>query len=128
MNPPPLIDALILCKYVHFEEGNPRNFTLVGCFSKLLVESFPATPFFYVYAALTNALGETTIRIAVERLDTGEEIDTYQIPLRFPDKLAMGQLSLRIKDCIFPFDGWYQVTLYADGQWLAQRRLKVTKR
>ena len=127
MNPPPLVDALMLCKYVHFEEGDSRNLTLVGCFSRLLVNSFPATPSFYVYAALTNALGETTIRIAVERLDTGEEINAHEIRLRFPDKLATGHLSLLIKDYVFPVDGWYQVTLYADGQWVAQRRLKVTK-
>ena len=127
MNPPPLAVALLLCKYVHFEEGEAHNVTLVGCFSKLDVESFPATPTVYVYAALTNAEGETTIRIVVERLDTGEDIYVDDISLRFPDKLATGHLSWRIKDCVFPHDGWYQVILYADGQWVAQRRFKVSK-
>jgi hypothetical protein len=128
MNPPPIAVALVLCKYVHFEEGGSRDVSLIGCFSRLGVVSFPATLSFYVYAALTNARGEATIRITIERLDTGEEIDTYQIRLRFPDKLAVGHLSLRIKDCLFPVEGWYQVTLYADGQWVSRRRLKVTKR
>jgi hypothetical protein len=127
MDPPPIAVALMLCKYVHFEEGESHNVSLIGCFSRLGVKSFPATPSFYVYAALTNALGETTIRIAIERLDTGEEINAHVIKLRFSDKLATGHLSLLIKDYVFPVDGWYQVTFYADGQWLTRRRLKVTK-
>ena len=127
MNPPPIAVALMLCKYVHFEEGDSRNVSLIGCFSRLGVASFPAIPSFYVYAALTNAQGETIIRIEVERLDTGEDIYAHEIRLRFPDKLATGHLSSLIKACSFPVDGWYQVTLYADGQWLARRRLKVAK-
>jgi hypothetical protein len=128
MDPPPIAVALMLCKYVHFEEGDSHNVSLIGCFSRLGVESFPATPSFYAYAALTNAQGDITIKIAVERLDTGEDIYVHEVPLRSPHKLATGHLSLRIKDCAFPRDGWYQVSLYADGQWVAQRRFKVTKR
>jgi hypothetical protein len=128
MDPPPIAVALLLCKYVHFEEGVSHNVSLIGCFSRLGVESFPATPSFYVYAALTNALGATTIRIAIERLDTGEEMHAYEIPVQFPNKLATGHLSRLIHECVFPIDGWYQVILYADGQWVAQRRFEVTKR
>jgi hypothetical protein len=58
MDPPPIAVALMLCKYVHFEEGESHNVSLIGCFSRFGVESFPATPSFYVYAALTNALGQ----------------------------------------------------------------------
>src|SRR5262249_47731157 len=128
MDPPPIAVALMLCKYVHFEEGESRNVSLIGCFSKLTVESIPATPSFYVYAALTNALGATTIRIAIERLDTGEKVYAYEFPARFPNKLATGHLSRLISKCVFPVDGWYQMILYADGQWVAQRRFEVTKR
>jgi Family of unknown function (DUF6941) len=128
MNPPPIAVALMLCKYVHFEEGDTHNVTLVGCFSKLDVVNFPQTPSFYVYAALTNAQGESTIRIVVERLDTGEDVYAYDHPVRFPDKLATMHLSKLINKCVFPVDGWYHMILYADGQWVAQRRFKVTKR
>src|SRR5262249_31939727 len=44
MDPPPIAVALMLCRYVHFEEGESHNVSLIGCFSKLGVESFPATP------------------------------------------------------------------------------------
>ena len=127
MDPPPIAVTLMLCKYVHFEEGDSPKVTLVGCFSKLDVESFPVTPSFYVYAALTNALGEPTIRIAIERLDTGEDIYIREIRTQFPTKLDTVHLSLQVKKCLFPVEGWYQATLYADGQWVARRRLKVTK-
>jgi hypothetical protein len=127
MNPPPIAVALMLCKYVHFEGADRRDVSLIGCFNRLEVESFPASLSFYVYAALTGALGDTTIKIGIERLDTGDDIYAREVRVRIPDKLATGQLSLLITKAVFPVDGWYQVTLYADGEWLARRRLRVTK-
>jgi hypothetical protein len=128
MDPPPIAVALLLCKYVHFEEGESHNVSLIGSFSRLGVESFPANPSFYDYAALTNAQGSVTIRIGIERLDTGEEVYASEFPTRFPNKLATGHLSRLITKCVFPVEGWYQVVLDADGQWVAQRRFEVTKR
>jgi hypothetical protein len=54
MVPPPLPLSLILCDYVHREEGPARKMSLIGTFTQLRVASFPATPTFYLYAALTK--------------------------------------------------------------------------
>jgi hypothetical protein len=62
MNPPPIAIGLMLCKYVHFEEGASRNASLIGCFSQLGVKSFPASPLFYVYTVLTNGVGDVTLK------------------------------------------------------------------
>jgi len=44
----------------------------------------------------------------------------------FPDRLAEMRVHFKIQ-CAFPASGWYQVTLLADDEWLAQRRLKLYK-
>ena len=61
----------------------------------------------------------------VTRLDTDEETYTLQRPLRFIERLTEVRLLYRLRDITFPAPGWYQLTLYADGEWLAQRRLHV---
>jgi hypothetical protein len=127
MSPPPVILGLLLCKYVHFEEGAPRNASLIGCFSKLRVKSFPATPPFYLYALLTNAVGDVTMKVTIEGLDTGDELYAREVTGRFLDKLGVHQLSFPIRQCTFPGEGWYQITLFANGDWLAQRRFKVAR-
>jgi hypothetical protein len=127
MNPPPVILGLLLCKYVHFEEGDSRNASLIGCFSKLRVESFPATPPFYLYALPTNAVGEVTMKVMVERLDTGDELYHREGRVTFLDKLGTYQLSSAVRRCTFPDEGWYQINLLADGQWVAQRRFQVSR-
>ena len=57
MIPPPVAVSLTLCNHVMVEEGGTRRVSLIGGFSRLRVTSFPATPAFYVFAALTDGLG-----------------------------------------------------------------------
>jgi hypothetical protein len=111
MNPPPIVVGLLLCKYVHFEEGVSRNASLVGCFNRLVVNEFLATPPFFVYVVLTSGVGDVMVRIGIERLDTGEEIYAHEDRVHFPDKVSTGQLSFPIMRCAFPTAGWYQVVL-----------------
>jgi hypothetical protein len=33
------------------------------------------------------------------------------------------RLNLRVRHCSFPASGYYQFSLLADGEWLAQRRI-----
>ena len=116
----------MLCKYVHFEEGTSQNATLVGCFHQLGVESFPATPRFYIYTVLTNAVGNATIKVLIESLETGAELFAQDnIPIKFNSKLGTVQVSIPVKECTFSAGGWYQVTLLVDGDWVAQRRLRL---
>jgi hypothetical protein len=89
------------------------------------VESFPATPQFYVYAVLTNAVGHATIKVIIESLDSGEVLFSRSAPAHFDNKLSTMQVSLRVADCTFDSPGWYQVTLLVDEEWVAQRRLRV---
>jgi hypothetical protein len=116
---------MTLCDYVIVEERT-KKVSLIGGFTGMRVNDFPSTPSpFSVYAALTDGLGDVTIEVIVSRLDTEEEIYHFHNLVRFPDKLAKVRFHLRLTHCSFPVAGSYQFTLLADGEWLAQRRLRV---
>jgi hypothetical protein len=128
MIPPPIVLGLTICEKAIVEEGT-RNVTIVSTFTRLLMEEFPFPPQrFSVYAVLTEGIGDATILLTVTNLETDEEVDRIERSLRFPDRLAEVRLLFQIRECSFPIEGTYQITLYLDGDWLAQRRLQVRER
>ncbi len=125
MVPPPVVFGLVLCDYVHFENGDPLKISLIGTFEKLAVSGFPATPPFYAYASLTDAVGAGTIAVVVERLDTGEVVYTRHAPASFPGKVDTLHVSVPIRRCTFPSAGKYDVILLVDQEPIARRRIRV---
>jgi hypothetical protein len=125
MTPCPIALGLTLCDYVIVEEGT-KKISLIGTFTGMAVSGFPTVaPPFSVFSVLTDAQGDVTMDLVVTRLDTGEEVYTYQGRLRFPDKFTEVSFHTRVHRCSFPAPGYYQVTLLAGGEWVAQRRLRV---
>ncbi len=128
MIPPPMVLGLTICEKAIVEEST-KNVTLVNTFTRLVVEEFPSPPQrFSVYSVLTDGLGDATILLTVTNLETDEEVDRIDRRFRFPDRLAEVRLLFQIRECSFPAEGTYQVTLYLDGEWLAERRLQVRER
>ena len=128
MIPPPMVLGLTICEKGIVEEGT-RNVTLVNTFTRLVVEEFPSPPQrFSVYSMLTDGLGDATILLTVTNLETDEEVDRIERRFRFPDRLAEVRLLFRIRECSFPVEGTYQITLSIDGEWLSERRLQVRER
>jgi hypothetical protein len=121
----PIVLGLSICDYVIVEEKT-KKVSLVGSFSGLGVDDFPARALpFSVYAALCDAVGPVTFTLVVTRLDTGEEIYKRENHIVFPDKLTEVHYVFRLYNCEFPVASWYQFTLLGDGEWLAQRRVRV---
>jgi hypothetical protein len=125
MIPRPIAIGMTLCDYVIIEERTKKA-SLIGSFSGLSADQFPvlAQPF-SVFSVLTDSAGHGTIDLVVSRLDDGEEIHVYRSQLYFPDQLAEVIFHARLRQCWFPTAGEYQFSLFADGEWLAQRRLRV---
>jgi len=117
--------GLTLCDYVIVEEKT-KKVSLIGCFTGIAANHFPAAvqPF-SVFAVLTDGLGDATIKLSVSRLDTQEEVLTRQMAYRFPDRLVEVRVHFRITQAVLPDPGWYQCTLFVDGQWVAHRRVNV---
>jgi hypothetical protein len=128
MFPTPVVLGLTVCEKAIIEQGT-QNVTLVSSFTRLVVEEVPSPPQrFSVYAVLTEGLGDATIVLTVTNLETDEEVDRIERNLRFPDRLAEVRLLFQIRQCPFPVEGTYQITLLLDGEWLSERRLQVRRR
>jgi hypothetical protein len=125
MVPTPVALGLALCDYVIVEERT-KKVSLIGTFAGIRVNEFPATPSpFSVFAVLTDGQGHATIRLSVVQLETDEEVYAYQSQVHFADPLAEVSFHLRVHQCVFPAAGAYQFTLLVDGDWVAQRRIRV---
>src|SRR6266849_1511382 len=102
MVPPPLVIGLTVCDYVLVEAGT-NKVSLIGSFRELPLDRFPGTaPPFHVYAALTDALGEATIEIAISRIDTEEVVYSQSRSVTFADRLAVFDAIFQVRYCTFP--------------------------
>jgi hypothetical protein len=125
MVPTPIAIGLTLCEKVIIEEGT-RRLTFVNSFTKLRLEEFPSSPQpFAIFLALTGGVGDGTIEVKVNRLDTLEEVYSRRRSVSFPDRLTEVQVLFQVHDCVFPAPTRYQFTLFVDGAWVAQRRLRT---
>jgi hypothetical protein len=125
MNHKPVAIGLLLCEQVIFEE-HTRNVTPVNCFTKREVEGFPSDPFpFVVFAALLDGMGDIRFEVSVQRLDTFEEVYKREFGAQFTDPLREVRFVFRCRDCRFPIPGEYQVSILADGEVIAQRKLRI---
>ena len=74
MVPTPVALGLNVCEKIVVEEGT-KNVTLVNCFSKMFVDSFPSDPQrFALYAVLRDGQGLATIQLVVTDAESDEEI------------------------------------------------------
>ena len=80
----------------------------------------------------SGVLGEefpdATITVAVANLETLENVWESSWPIRFTDPLRAFRLIFRLPGIVFPAPGGYQVSVLADGEWLAQFALEVTEK
>jgi hypothetical protein len=121
----PNVVGLTLCEQI-VTDATTHNLTLVNTFTRLRCSTFPSPPQrFVVCAALTDGQGDGTMSLAVSRLDTLEIIDRRHWQIRFTDPLRVVRLIVRLRNLSLPVPGGYQLSLSADGEWLAQTVLRV---
>jgi len=128
MKQKPLSIGLLLCETDLIEEGS-RNASLVNCFSSRTVKQIPSEPIsFVIYAFLTDGIGDISLEVIIQRLDTLEEVANRSLLVHFKDPLYNARVRLRVKDFSFPVAGSYQVMLLAEGEMIAQRKLAVIQK
>ncbi len=121
----PVAVSLFLCEQVIVEEKT-RNVTPVNCFARRAVHHFPSDPIpFVVLAVLTDGSGEMPLEVIIHRLDTLEEIYRVTQSYRFDSPLHEVRFILRIRGFSFPVAGHYQITLLANNDVVAQRKLII---
>jgi hypothetical protein len=98
----------------------------VNSFTRRAVSQFPSDPIpLVVFALLTDGVGEIQLEITIDRLDTLDEVYRLGTSYDFSDQLHEVRLVFRLRDCSFPVAGHHQVTLLADGEPIAQRKLHL---
>src|SRR5947207_1192693 len=93
----PAAIGLMLCDQVLFEQGTQKP-SLIGIFTGMPVEGFPARTRFDAFAALTDGLGTGIIDLIVTRMETDKEIGVQSRELTFPDPLHMVHLRFRFRE------------------------------
>ncbi len=126
MVPQPIALGLTLCQQVIVEEGT-KNVSLINAFTVWKVAGLPSAPRpFCAVATLIDGEGDGTIEFAITREDTAALIFNIQRPIHFPDRLTEVRSLCRINGCSFPSAGLYSATLLVGGEWVTQRRFRVS--
>jgi hypothetical protein len=126
MNHIPTAIAIVLCDRVIVDEST-RNVTAVDCFNVRLLGSIPGQATFYALAWLADGEGEFTAEIVIRRLDNLEETYRAQSSLVFKDRLQDARFLARIRSCMFPVAGYYEIILEIGGELIAHRKFRVQK-
>jgi hypothetical protein len=117
--------SLMLCDQVIFEQGTQKPY-LLGVFTGVAADSFPTVPQrFDIFVALSDGQGRVPMTLSVVHLDTGLEVYSQKLTVRFPDPLRVVNLRFRIRQLILDEPGTYLFALMIDDQELAARRVRV---
>jgi hypothetical protein len=117
----------LVCEQVIVEEST-RNVTPVNCFTQRIVRRLPSAFPFVVFAILTDGSGEKPLAVVVERLDTFDEIYRGSLLGTFGSPLQEIRCLFRIRDCVFPEAGLYQISIFAEKEQVAQRKLRIVQK
>jgi hypothetical protein len=120
----PVAIGLLLCEQVIVEEKT-GNVTPVNCFSYRTVSSFPSEFPFVVFCVLTDGMGDIAIEVVIHHLANMDEVFQTTMTHRFIGPLDNVRCILRIRNCSFPSAGEYNVSLLADGELVAHRKLTI---
>lgn len=124
---PPVVVGLTICRDF-LREPVSGNYSVIRSFTGQPIQEFPGTgdPF-TVFAVLTDAVGEADLELVVSWFGEKEfgEYAKLRGKVRFPDRLQLVECAFRMLQFPFPGPGVYLFTLRLDGEWIAQRTLRV---
>ena len=87
--------------------------------------ALPSSQNFAVFAALTNGRGRVVIDLAIDRLDTLDQIFHRSRTVEFRSPLQEVWILFHVSHGAFPVPGSYQVALRMQGEVIAQRVFEV---
>jgi hypothetical protein len=115
---PPILVGLRVCHEAIVEESTKRV-TLVNCFQRLAVPSFPSPKMpFKICGLLTDGKGETELFLSLKRSSTLDEHYVRSFRVNFSDPLRQVWFIFTVSRFRFPEMGRYQVELKAGNELL----------
>lgn len=122
----PTAIGILLCDRVIVDESS-QNVTAVDCFNVRRLDSIPGESTFFALAWLAGGEGELSAEILINRLDTLEEVYRGAKTLTFKNRLHDARFQARIRSCMFPVAGYYEIILLIYGELIAHRKFRVQK-
>ncbi len=124
----PIALALSICESVVVEERT-RNVSLINCFTTRLVTVFPSPPQkMAAVAFFVDGFGDIGLKMVIEHVATGDIIYEEHHQMKFSDPLQESRAVFRFGDLVFPQPGKYDVSLIAEGEFIAHHSFHVFER
>lgn len=131
--PEPYCLAMVLCDGVH-RDATTGKFTILGTFSTLGSQEFPAKLQFCVYYSVTDGLGPTVLRLRLVDASCGiangvdgEEGVAFELSTEFDFENPLLVLETAVSiGTVIPKEGLYHCELWAGDELLMSRRLLAT--
>jgi hypothetical protein len=121
----PVFKAMLICDQAIREEGTGKT-SLIGIFENIHARSFPARhSSLAVYAMMTDAQGDYTIRLDLVRLDDLMTIGRGQGPMTFEDRRKTTEITFTLTGLQFDGPGTYEFRLYADDRLVGHKAFRV---
>jgi len=112
---------MVLCDQVIRDEMT-KKITLVGCFTTILANAFPATHRgLGLYVALTDGEGDYTGNLRFTLEATGQELMSAEGKFHLANPLQVAELNFGIPALPLPQAGKYRLEFLCDGEPLMSR-------
>ena len=123
--PHPSLNAMLLCDLTIREHGSGK-ISLIGVFENISAARFPVVHrALSVYAKLTDAEGDYTIRLELVRLEDSHVVAQGTLKATFADRMTPGELIFNLENLGFERPGRYEFRLHADGRFVAAKSFTV---
>lgn len=116
---------MLLCDLTIREHGSGK-ISLIGVFENISAARFPVVHrALSVYAKLTDAEGEYTIRLELIRLDDSHVVAQGTLKATFADRMSPGELIFNLENLGLERAGRYEFRLYAGDRFVAGKTFTV---
>lgn len=124
--PPPVTLAMVACDSIWVEPISGKV-SLLGILYEFGAVAFPAAyALIAVYVCLTDAHGEVLLELRlVDADDEHEPLFHAEDEVDFSDRGTIIEWTVEVEDIAFPAPGDYSLQLFANGQFVQERRLTV---
>lgn len=126
--PPPILLSVIICDQVILDSITKKP-TIVGAFEVVSAEKYPARhSSLAFFCQLTNGRGEMPITIRLVDVGQTDQVMWQQkVRQDFSDVRQVRNLIFNVGGIIFPHEGEYRFQIYADEEFLGERRIICRK-
>lgn len=126
--PPPVLLSVIICDQVIQDHYTGKN-TLVGVFDNINAMHFPARhPWLTIFCQLTNGRGKVPITVRlVDVQDSDKMLGGLKVEEKFKEPREIRNVRFDIGGIEFPHEGEYRFQIFANEEFLGERRIICRK-